>query len=189
MSIYTINNEPELTGGSVADADELVIYDASVRITKKVQMDSVRQYVGGGVVELTASDAITADEHANRVVTLNALAGLTATLPAATGTGNTYTFAVTVTRTSNTYVIQVANAIDEFLGTLIQTDVDTSDTLASYPCLDADGFDTITMNGTTTGGIMGDRIVLCDMAAGKWLISGHINSTGTVATPLSAAVS
>ncbi|MBL4891466.1 MAG: hypothetical protein JKX91_06525 [Rhizobiaceae bacterium] len=77
---------------------------------------------------------------------------------------------------------------DEFLGTLLQTDVDTSDTLASYPALDADGFDTITMNGTTSGGILGDRIVLTDMATGKWLISGHINSTGTVVTPFSAAV-
>jgi len=188
MSIYTINSEPELTGGSVADADELVIYDASVKVTKKVSMASVRQFAGGGVVELTASDAITADEHANRVVALNALAGLTATLPAATGTGNTYTFAVSVTITSNDYIIQVANATDEFLGTLLQTDVDTGDALVSYPCLDADGFDTITLDGSIKGGIMGDRIVLCDMAAGKWLISGHINATGTVETPFSAGV-
>ena len=187
MSVYIINSEPEATTG--ADADELVMYDASADATRKIGLDTLRQYVGSGVVELTASDAITPAEHANRSITLNALAGLTATLPAATGTGDSYTFAVSVTVTSNDYIVQVANATDEFVGTLLQTDVDSSDALVSYPCLDADGFDTITMNGSTKGGIMGDRIVLQDVAAGKFLISGHINATGTVATPFSAAVS
>ena len=188
MSIYTINSETELAGGSVLDADELVIYDSTALVVKKVQMDSVRQYCGSGVVELTASDAITPAEHGNRIIALNALAGLTATLPAATGTGDTYTFAVSVTVTSNNYVILVANATDEFVGTLLQTDADTSDTLVSYPCLDGDGFDTITMNGSTKGGIMGDRIVITDIAAGKFLISGHQSGTGTVASPFTAGV-
>lgn len=186
MSTYIIDSETETT--TAADADEMLIFDASASRTRKLGLDNLRQYVGSGVIELTASDAITPAEHANRAITLNALAGLTATLPAATGTGNTYTFAVSVTVTSNDYIIQVANATDEFLGTLLQTDVDTSDTLASYPALDADGFDTITLNGSTSGGILGDRIVLTDMATGKWLISGHINSTGIVVTPFSAAV-
>lgn len=186
MSTYIINSEPETT--DIADADELLVYDASALVTKKVGADVLRQYSNSGVVEITASDAITPSEHGGRTVTLNALAGETLTLPAATGTGNVYRFVVTVTVTSNDYIIQVANATDEFVGTLLQTDVDTSDTLASYPALDADGFDTITMNGSTTGGIMGDIIEVIDVATGKFQISGHINSTGVVATPFSAAV-
>jgi len=188
MSTYIINSETELAGGSVADADELVIYDADVKITKKVQMDSIRQYCGSGVVVVTASDALTAAEHANRTIVFSVLTGATLTLPAATGTGDTYKIGVALTVTSNDYVVQVANATDEFLGTLLQTDTDTTDTLASYPCLDGDGFDTITMNGTTKGGLLGDSIVLTDIAAGMWQISGHINGNGTVATPFSAAV-
>ena len=186
MSIYIINTEPEAS--AAADADEMLIYGASADATQKLGLDTLRQYVGSGVVELTASDAITPAEHGNRAITLNALAGLTATLPAATGTGNSYSFAVSVTVTSNDYIILVANATDEFVGTLLQTDVDSSDALVSYPCLDADGFDTITLNGSTSGGIMGDQIVLQDIATGKWAISGHINSTGTVVTPFSAGV-
>ena len=186
MSTYIINSEPE--AAAVADADELLIFDASAGATQKVGADVLRQFMGSGLVEVTASDALTSAEHGNRMVTMNALAGLTLTLPAATGTGDVYKVSVSVTVTSNDYIIQVANATDEFLGGVIQTDVDTTDTLASYPALDADGFDTITLNGSTTGGILGDSFTITDIATGKFLLSGLINSTGTVATPLSAAV-
>lgn len=186
MSTYIINSEPEIA--AVADADEMLIYDADTGVTNKVGVDVLRQYMGSGLVEVTASDALTPAEHANRMVTMNALAGLTLTLPAATGTGDVYKVSVSVTVTSNDYIIQVANATDEFVGGIIQTDVDTSDTLASYPALDADGFDTITLNGSTSGGIMGDSITITDIATGKFLLAGSINSTGTVVTPLSAAV-
>lgn len=49
--------------------------------------------------------------------------------------------------------------------------------------------DTITLNGTTTGGIKGDMIVLTDCAADLWSVQMFGSSTGTEATPFSAAVS
>lgn len=188
MSTYIINSEPELS--AVADADELLIYDASSGATNKVGADTLRQFMGNGLVDVTdATVTITAAAHANRTVTLSRAAGITATLPAATGTGNKYTFVVATTVTSNNDIIQVANATDEFVGHTIQTDTDTSDTLASYPSLDGDGYDTFTMNGSTTGGIQGDVVELVDIATGKFLIKAFINGTDTVATPLSADVS
>ena len=66
---------------------------------------------------------------------------------------------------------------------------DTSDALVAYPALDADGYDTITMDGSTTGGLQGDVYRITDIAAGKFLLEGHQLATGVVATPLSAAVS
>lgn len=190
MSIYTINSETELAGGSIADADEIVIYDADAGITKKAQMDSVRQYTSGGVVDITAaSDSITAAEHAGRTVTMSRAAGITLTLPAATGTGDKYRFVVNTTVTSNSNIIQVANATDEFVGMVLQVDTDTTDTLAAYPALDGDGYDTITLNGGTTGGLQGDYFEIIDVASGKFLLNGFSNGTGSVATPLSAAVS
>lgn len=140
------------------------------------------------LVSITATDAITAGEHAGRQCVINAAAGLTLTLPAAVGSGDVYKIAVGTTVTSNSAVIQVANATDEFVGVVIQVDADTSDTLAAYPALDADGFDTITMNGSTTGGIQGDYYIITDIASGKFLLEGYQSGTGTVATPLSAAV-
>lgn len=142
-----------------------------------------------GVVNLTANTTLTADDHAGVTVVFNDADGATLTLPAATGTGNVYRFVVGVTVTSNNDIIQVANATDEFVGVVLQVDTDTSDTLAAYPALDGDGFDTITLDGSTKGGLMGDYIQLVDVASGKWQLTGFVNATGSPASPLSAAVS
>jgi hypothetical protein len=144
---------------------------------------------GPRTISITANATLTIAGNGGKTMVFNSADGDTVTLPAAVGSGAVYKFVVGTTVTSNSDIIQAANATDEFVGTLLQTDTDTSDTLASYPALDGDGFDTVTLNGSTTGGIQGDVITLTDIASGKFLIEGHVNGTGTVATPLSAAVS
>jgi hypothetical protein len=49
--------------------------------------------------------------------------------------------------------------------------------------------DTITLNGTTTGGIIGDHIEIIDMIAGTFGVSVFTAATGSEATPFSATVS
>jgi len=181
--------EYETAVDALADADQFVIYDASAVAAKKVSAKQVRAHIGSGLVaETTATLTMTQILHGGQTVTMSRAGGLTITLPAATGTGSVYKIAVAVTVTTPSYIIQVANATDEFVGIVYQVDADTSDALVAYPALDADGFDTITMNGTTTGGIMGDIYTIIDIAAGKFQLIGHQTGTGTVATPLSAAV-
>lgn len=74
---------------------------------------------------------------------------------------------------------------DEFRGTLLRTDVDSSDALTSVPALESDAYNTITMNGTTKGGMQGDIIEIEDLAAGVFGVWGHVNASGTVASPFS----
>jgi len=143
----------------------------------------------GGAVLVTANTTLTVAEHAGRPIVFNDADGATLTLPAAAGTGAVFHFIVAVTVTSNNDIIQVANATDEFRGNLLQVDTDTSDALAAYPALDGDGFDTITLNGSTKGGLIGDWIEVVDVAAGHWALRGCVLGTGSVASPLSAAVS
>lgn len=140
------------------------------------------------IVNVTATATLTAKDHSQALITVNAAAGLTLTLPAATGTGDRYKIFIGTTVTSNSVVIQVANGTDEFLGSILNVDTDTSDALAAWPAIDADGYDTITLNGSTTGGIKGDWIEITDMASGVFLLEGKTTGTGVVATPLSAAV-
>jgi hypothetical protein len=125
------------------------------------------------------------DFHANGpIITLDRAAGVTVTLPASTGKGDVYEIAVGTTITSNSGIIQVANSSDVMLGALaIATDIAgvTVPTTATS--------DTITMNGSTTGGVLGSYVKLVDIAANKWLVSGSLVSTGAEATPFSAAVS
>lgn len=127
------------------------------------------------------------DRHSGKQILTSIAGAQTVTLPAATGSGAVFEFVVGVTATGDK-VIQVANATDEFAGIVYQVDSDTGDALVAYPAVAADNFDTVTLNGSTTGGLAGDKITITDIASGLFHIEGHTVGTGVVATPLSAAV-
>lgn len=137
-----------------------------------------------GTVPLTASATLNADGYGGKVIVLSAAAGLTVTLPPATGSGVSFEIIVATTVTSNSYIIRVANAADTMMGVLsVATDI------AGVTCPTTSTSDTITMNGSTTGGVLGSRVVLVDAFANRWSVSGELVSTGVEATPFSAAVS
>jgi len=146
-----------------------------------------------GIVVLVATDAITQAEHAGKTLSMAEVGGnaaCTFTLPAATGTGNVYKFIVGVVNTSN-YIIKVADATDTIDGQVIVTNDSTAGGTASvisWPTVAAS--DTITLNGTTTGGVgIGDYIELTDLIANQYVVSGMLKASGTEATPFSATVS
>lgn len=133
---------------------------------------------------LTAS-ATLSDIHDGQTILLDAAAGLTVTLPAAVGSGKKFKFIVKTTVTSNNDVIQVTG--DDTMTGMILTLQDAADTVVGWET--AATSDTITLNGTTTGGIKGDVIELEDVATDLWHVTGMTSATGTEATPFSAAVS
>ena len=133
---------------------------------------------------------VRANEHAGRVIAFGKLAGTIVTLPAATGTGNTYTFVISIAATTNANIIKVANATDVMDGSLmIQQDTDVDGTNKIWRADAAD--DTITMAGAaTTGGIIGGKITCTDYKSGFWSCQGFTQSGGgSEATPFSATVS
>ena len=132
----------------------------------------------------TASATLTPSD-AETICTVNAAAGLTLTLPAASGSGAKYMIYIGTTVTSNNVIIQVANASDVMAG-LVVSAADAGDTLNGWET--ASTSDTITLNGTTKGGVKGDRYELIDCAANLWAVNGWSSSTGTEASPFSAAV-
>lgn len=134
---------------------------------------------------LTASKTLNASD-AGTTLLVNAAAGLTLTLPAASGTGRSYKIVIGTTVTSNSVVIQVANASDVMTGLTISA-ADTDSSVNGWET--AATSDTITLNGTTTGGIKGDMFELIDVADNTWAVQGRTSSTGIEATPFSAAVS
>ena len=145
------------------------------------------------LVTLTADTTITNAAHAGRVLLMGEVGGdasATFTLPAATGTGAEFKFIVSVVNTSN-YVIQVADGTDTIDGSVVVTNDSTAGgtaSLISWPTVAAS--DTITLNGTTTGGVnIGDYVLLTDIATNQYTVSGLLNASGTEATPFSAAVS
>jgi len=137
-------------------------------------------------VNVTASTVtVSPGTHGGRVVTLNRAAGIAVTLPASTGGGAKYEFFVGTTVTSNSTTIKVANASDIMSGLAIQA-ADAGSTSNAWETGATD--DTITFNGSTTGGIKGDQVVLQDVSLNVWSVRVYGSATGIEATPFSATV-
>lgn len=140
----------------------------------------------GRIVNLTAATlAVTEATHDGKTITVNRAAGSTITLPAASGSGTRLRIIVGTTITSNALVVQVVGN-DVMTGTCLYAQ-DSADTAVMFET--AATSDTITMNGSTTGGIKGDLIELEDIAADTWHVRIVGSATDTEATPFSAAVS
>jgi hypothetical protein len=138
------------------------------------------------VTATTATVAVTAAAHAGRTVLLDRAAGQAVTLPAATGSGNSYKFFVLTTITSNSTTIKVADATDVMAGVaIVANDTDASASIFET----ASTTDTITFNGTDTGGIRGATVELQDVATNLWSVRVIGAATGSEATPFSATVS
>lgn len=135
-------------------------------------------------IAYTAAVTLDRDIHANgAIVVMNSTTGFTVTLPASAGTGDVYEIFVNATAGSGSHVVQVANSTDIMQGVIhLTTDI------AGTSLPTASTTDTITMSGTTTGGVKGSWIRLKDVVSGVWMLDGGLVCTGTEATPFSAAV-
>lgn len=143
-------------------------------------------YSGGGANSSTASfgavnagTALTLSPglHEGLTVLMNSAAGSTVTLPAATGSGNYYTVLVTTTVTSNNHIFKT-DGTGTFAGIL--NIAGTTSLLLPLTSTNK----TITMNGSTTGGIIGTYFTVQDVATNLWYIEANIVASGTVTTPI-----
>lgn len=147
---------------------------------------STAGFITGTGVNSTVTAAtltVTADAYNGQTINLSRAAGITVTLPAATGTNAVYKFVVTTAVTTNSNIIQVANATDTMTG-LASVAGTTGSVFSTLPASD-----TITMSGTTTGGLVGSYVQITDIATGEFLVTAALVGSGTPATPFSAAVS
>lgn len=142
------------------------------------------------VVLSAATLTVTEWDHAGRTVFLSIAGAQTVTLPKATGSGNEYRFVVGVTATGDK-VFEAANADDYFNGiALVANDTDNSASLFETANTGTAGTesDTVTLNGTTTGGYVGAMVEFIDVGENQWWVRVTTAASGTEATPFSAAV-
>ena len=159
-------------------------FSGPINSTSGFQQNSVP--ISQPAVTVTGSTvSITSATHAGAMVILDRAAGIAVTLPAATGSGAVFKFYVKTAVTSNSTTIKVANSSDTMNGW-----VSTATTTAGAGLQEAAGGtdDTITMNGTTTGGLAGSYVEAIDIAANVWNVFGALTGSGTLATSLSATV-
>ena len=142
--------------------------------------------VDGSIVAGGGTITVDPDLHEGRIIALDTAAGTVVTLPTSSGNGQIYRFLVTVTATSNSHVIKVGNATDEFRGYVIQ---DASEATAPNIWWAADNDDTITLNRTTTGlAAQGEYFEIVDATSGHFFVRGYSQANGIEATPFSATV-
>jgi len=133
------------------------------------------------ITEATAT--VNDDAHLGMPVIVNRAAGCTLTLPAATGSGNSYEF-IGAVDASGDQVIQVTG--DDTMAGVAYLGNDSAGASCFYT---AAASDTITLDGSTTGGLKGWRVKATDIAADTWAVMVFSEASGTEATPFSAAVS
>jgi len=163
-------------------------FRGTVNATEGFQINGVPVRFPGATqaVDVTsATVTLDASTHSGKVVTLNRAAGIAVTLPAATGSGNIYRLYIGTAVTSNSTTIKVANSSDTMVGFVLSTLAAGGTTFGES----AGGTDdTITMNGSTTGGLVGSYIELVDWQTNVWQVTGWLAGSGTLASTLSATV-
>jgi len=151
-------------------------------------------------VEITASVTLSPDSYAGRFLSVGGTlaSNIVITLPAintsanpttsgpgqdpstANNEGVTYTIWVPTTIATSSVKIGT-NGTDKFVGSLLSVDTDTSGAMVGFTAAASNDF--INLNGGTTGGVAGTWIQITAIAANKYMVTGVILGTGTVATP------
>jgi hypothetical protein len=166
---------------SVALADQFPIKSS---LTGVAATATVGQALSGsaGVVNTTASAlALTQALHGNRAVTIASATPIAVTLPAATGTGTKYRLVVMVAATATQHTIKIGTTAEVFQGVVVSRS--TTTTIVAFGATATDN--TLTLNGSTTGGVAGDEYELTDVKTGVWQLRAVASPTGAAATPLS----
>jgi hypothetical protein len=143
------------------------------------------------IVTIVETGAITVADHDSKTCLLAEVGGnalVTLTLPAATGSGARFRFVVNVVNTSS-YVFKSVAGTDLMEGLIIGASTTDSATDAARTWASAASDDTVTLNGTTTGGAaIGDWVEFEDITSVGWAVRGMVTQSGAEASPFSNTV-
>jgi len=163
-------------------------------------MGGIYQQGNGSVVAITASTTLNPVDHGGRILSVGGslAAALTLTLPTivastdsvSSGPGRDYNtlcnlgvlYTIWVPTTISTSSLKIGtDGTDKYIGSLLSVDTDSAGVMVGFTAASTNDF--INLNGTTTGGVAGTWIEIRALVALKYLVTGVILGTGTVATP------
>ncbi len=163
-------------------------------------LGGIYQQGPGTVVDITSSTTLNPVDHGGRIVAVGGslAAALTLTLPAINTTANSITsgpgqdpntinnegvvYTIWVPTTISTSSLKIGtDGTDKFVGSVISVDTDSSGAVVGFTAASTNDF--INLNGTTTGGVAGTWIQIVAIAANKYMVTGVVLGTGSVATP------
>lgn len=137
--------------------------------------------ISGSGATVTLSQA-----QSGSLVIFDRAAGIVFTLPAPV-VGTTFRFAVLTSITGGAAKVITATPASQFLlGSLINIDTDSSNAVAAWTA-DGSTIVSISMNGTTTGGLKGTYYEVTCISATEWIVEGIDQGNGVVATPFATS--
>jgi hypothetical protein len=154
-------------------------------------LGGVYQQGPASVVAVTSSTTLNPVDHGGRIISVGGslAANVVLTLPSI----NTSTNDVTSgpgqdPNTANNQGVVSTSSLkigtdgtDKFVGSVISVDTDSSGAVVGFTAASSNDF--INLKGTTTGGVAGTWIQIVAVAANKYMVTGTVNGSGTVATP------
>lgn len=167
-------------------------------------LGGIYQQGPGAVVDITSSTTLNPVDHGGRIITVGGslAANVVLTLPAINTSANpassgpgqdpntlnnegvVYTIWVPTTISTSSLKIGT-DGTDKFVGSVLSIDTDTSGAAVGFTAGASDDF--INFNGTTTGGVAGTFVQIVAVAANKYMVTGTVNGSGTVATPFATS--
>jgi len=167
-------------------------------------LGGIYQQGPASVVAITASTTLSPEAHGGRIISVGGTlaADLTLTLPAinvstnpttsgpgqdpstANNQGVVYTIWVPTTIATSSLKIGT-DGTDKYVGSVLSIDTDTSGAAVGFVSGASDDF--INLNGTTTGGVAGTCVQIVAIAANKYMVTGTVLGSGTVATPFATS--
>lgn len=126
-----------------------------------------------------ATRTLSVDESGSTVL-FDRAAGIVYTLPLAKP-GVFFDFVITTTITSNSAKVITGAATEFLIGGYTNVDTDTSNAVAAFTG-NGSTHVSVSMNGTTTGGILGTKLRFTCLSSTRWFVEGIVQGSGVVAT-------
>lgn len=171
-----------------SQATPTVVTARTTHVVSAVDRAAGTYSLNGGEIPVNTTATtltLTAAAHGNRMLTVSSAAPIAITLPASSGSGTKFRLQMQVVATATGHTIKVANATDVMQGVVLALTTASANVVGYGTTATSD---TITLNGTTLGGVVGDIIELEDIKTGFWAVKMVTSPTGTTATPFSATV-
>lgn len=170
--------------------DDFLIKGADMSLAKFGHLNAIIDGLNkANTVSGSGATVALTEEQSGSIILSDRAAGIVFTLPPAKA-GLKYTFLVTTTVTSNSFKV-ITNSASQFLqGTVVAGLEATTPGANPGPKLfsgDGSTHVSVTMSGTTTGGIKGTRLVVECVSSTLWHVSGTVLASGTIATPFATS--
>jgi hypothetical protein len=158
----------------------------------------------GAIVAITSSTTLNPVDHGGRILTVGGTlaANIVLTLPTINAStdpitsgpgadpntlnneGVVYTIWVPTTIATSSLKIGT-DGTDKYVGSVLSIDTDSSGAAVGFTAGASDDF--INFNGGTTGGVAGTWVQIVAVAALKYMVTGTVNGSSTVASPFATS--